>query len=378
MLKRHKIVWRIIRPMVMVFLKIKFGYKYKLAGKLPEKYIVLSNHTTDYDPLMVACSFPEQMYFVASEHIARWGFLSKLIDWLVAPIIRYKGTTATVTVMDMLRKIREGANVCMFAEGARSWDGETASFLPSTGKVVKSARCALVTYRLEGGYFVSPRWSSSLRRGRVCGAPVNVYTKEQLAKMSVDEINAVIAKDLHEDAYERQVKNPARYKGKNLAENMENLLFICPKCGSIDSFQSKNDTVSCKCCDLKFRYTEFGMLEGAPFKTVQEFAKWQKEEAKKAVENNQVFTAPHAVLKTVANHVEEVVAEGQASLSAEGITVGNTKIPFEEIMDLNMHGKRGIVFSTKDAYYEMKPDAGACAYKFHLVYDLYKEKNSLA
>ncbi len=373
MLKRHKIVWGILQPIVKVCMAAKFGYRCKQAENLPEKYIVLSNHTTDFDPLFVASSFHNQMYFVASEHIARWGFISKVIDWLVAPIIRYKGTTATVTVMDMLRKIREGANVCMFAEGARSWDGETAQFLPSTGKVVKSARCALVTYRIEGGYFVSPRWSSSLRRGRIYGTPVNVYTKEQLAKMSVEEINAVIAKDLYEDAYERQMKNPTPYKGKNLAENMENLLFICPKCGNIDSFQSKNDTVSCKCCDLKFRYTEYGMLEGAPFETVYEFAKWQREEAKKAVEESRSFGASHAILKTVANHVEEMVDEGPVSLGADGISVGNTKIPLEEIMDLNMHGKRGIVFSTKDAYYEMKPDEGTCAYKFHLIYDLYKE-----
>ncbi len=372
MLKRHRIIWRIAQPIIKLLVYVKFGYRCKNAENLPEKYIVLSNHTTDWDPLFVASSFRDQMYFVASEHIARWGFVFKIIDWLVAPIVRYKGTTATVTVMDMLRKIREGANVCMFAEGARSWDGETAAFLPSTGKVVKSARCGLVTYRLEGGYFVSPRWSSSLRRGRIYGAPVNVYTKEQLAKMSVEEINAAIARDLHEDAYERQMKSPVRYKGKNLAENMENLLFICPKCGAIDAFQSHGNTVSCKKCDLEFKYTEYGMLEGAPFKTVYEFAKWQREEAKKLVEQKQIFTASNAILKTVANHVEEMVDEGPVSLGAEGISVGNTKIPLEDIMDLNMHGKRGIVFSTKDAYYEMKPDEGTCAYKFHLVYDLYK------
>ena len=373
MYKRHKIFWGFAVRIVRVLVALKFGYKFKKAENLPEKYIVLSNHTTDWDPLMVACSFDEQMYFVASEHIARLGFISKVIDYLVAPIVRYKGTTATVTVMEMLRKIREGANVCMFAEGARSWDGVTAPFLPSTGKVVKSARCGLVTYRLEGGYFASPRWSTSnTRKGRAYGAPVNVYTKEQLAKMSVEEINEAIARDIYEDAYARQKESPSKYKGKRLAENMENLLFICPKCGAIDAFQSHDDTVSCKACDLKFRYNEYGMLENAPFETVYDFAKWQREEAKKAVDNNQVFTAPHATLKTVANHVEEMVDEGAVSLSADAITVGNIKISLEEVLDLNMHGRRGIVFSTKDAYYEMKVDDGVCAYKFHLAYDLYK------
>ena len=373
MYKRHKIFWNIVVPIVRVFLRFKFGYTYKKAEGLPDKYIVLSNHTTDYDPLFVASSFDKQMYFVASEHVARWGYLSKFLNYWVSPIVRYKGTTATITVMEMLRKIREGASVCMFAEGARSWDGVTDMFLPSTGKVVKSAKCALVTYRIEGGYFASPRWSTSnTRRGRVYGAPVNIYTQEQLAKMTPAEINEVIARDLREDAYARQAEAPTKYKGKNLAENMENLLFICPKCGGYDTFQSKGNTVSCKACDLEFRYTEYGMLEGAPFDTVYEFAKWQREEARKAIADNVTFSAPSGTLKTVENHVENLVDEGAVTMTTEAITVGNTSISMEDVMDLNMHGRRGLVFSTKDAYYELLPEKGVCAYKFHLMYDLYK------
>ena len=372
MYKRHQFFWKVIRPITTLLVKVKFGYTFKKAEGLPDKYIVLSNHTTDYDPLMVAASFDNQMYYVASEHVARWGFLSKVINYLVAPIVRYKGTTATITVMEMLRKIRDGANVCMFAEGARSWDGMTDQFLPSTGKVVKSAKCGLVTYRLEGGYFVSPRWSTNFRRGRIHGTPVNVYTKEQLAKMSVNEINEAIARDLYEDAYQRQLENPVPYKGKNLAEGMENLLFICPKCGGYDTFQSKGDTVSCKACDLKFNYTEYGMLEGAPFKTIYEFAKWQTEEARKAISENVIFSASKGTLKTVESHVETLVDEGKIAFGEDAIVVGNTRIPLENVLDLNMHGKRGIVFSTKDTYYELIPEVGTCAYKFHLYYDLYK------
>lgn len=50
------------------------------AEGLPENYIVLSNHVTDYDPLLVGVSFPGQMYFVASEHITRWDIASLNIE----------------------------------------------------------------------------------------------------------------------------------------------------------------------------------------------------------------------------------------------------------------------------------------------------------
>ena len=153
--KKHIFFYTFLRPFVRIFLWLKFGYRCKVATELPETYIVLANHTTDYDPLFVASSFPRQMYFVGSEHIARWKFLYKLLKFAFAPIMRPKGTVAVSTTMDVLRKIRAGGNVCIFAEGARTWDGVTQPILPSTGKTVKSARSGLVTYKMVGGYFAS-------------------------------------------------------------------------------------------------------------------------------------------------------------------------------------------------------------------------------
>ena len=301
--KRHCRYWKIIHVIGELLVKIKFGYKYKKikTEELPETYIVLANHLTDFDPIFVGVSFEKQMYFVASEHISRWGFVSKLINHIFAPITRYKGTTAASTVMEMIRKVREGKCVCMFAEGARSWDGVTAYIQPATGKVIKSAKCALVTYRIEGGYFVSPNWSEGgTRRGTINGHLVNVYTKEQIASMSVEEINKVIATDLHEDAYERQLATPMKYKGKQTAVKLENLLFICPKCGAIDSMHSKKDTVSCDKCDLTFTYNEYAMLDGISQKTVKDLYAWQKEQIIQAAASGElVYTAPDGVLQSV-------------------------------------------------------------------------------
>ena len=88
--KRHKYFYQIFRPLVYLILKIKFGYKCKKPENLPENYIVLANHVTDWDALMVASAFKKQMYFVASEHIARWDRWYKIINYLVEPILRPK------------------------------------------------------------------------------------------------------------------------------------------------------------------------------------------------------------------------------------------------------------------------------------------------
>lgn len=374
---KHQIIWSILRPPVSLFLKLKFGYTYEKAKNLPETFIVLSNHTTDYDPIFVAMSFPKFMHFVASEHVARWKFLSTLINFAFAPIWRYKGSVAASTVINVFKKIKEKKNVAIFAEGARTWDGITGPILPSTGKMVKKARSALVTYKIVGGYFASPRWSqSNTRKGYVHGAPVNIYTMEQLETMSVDEINAAINRDLYEDAYERQLQEPKKYTGKDLAKYMENLLFICPKCGKIDTIQSHDDTVTCSACDLSFKYNEYGMLEGSPFKTVKELADWQKAEVKKGIETNTVYTALNGRLITVKNHEETLVAEGPVSLSSQSLTCGDTEIQLSEISDMSIHGRRGLVFTAQKQYYELVPSKEANALKFLWLYEGYMKQQA--
>ena len=190
---KRKICWKIIRPLVIIFLYIKFRYTFKIPKDLPDNCLILSNHNTDFDPLFVAVSFRKNLRFVASEHISRWKNAFKFINFLFNPIMRQKGTNAASTVKEILRTLRGGENVCMFAEGSRSWNGVTAPVLPSTGKLVKSSRCALVTYKLTGGYFVSPLWSEGgTRRGKIHGSVVNIYSADQIAQMSVDEINEII------------------------------------------------------------------------------------------------------------------------------------------------------------------------------------------
>lgn len=370
---RYPFFWVILRPLVIAFLWLKFGYRFKVARNLPENYIVLSNHVTDFDPLFVGASFPRQMFYVASEHIARWPHAYKLLKFALAPILRYKGTVAASTVMDILRKTRDGENVCIFAEGARCWDGVTGPILPSTGKLVKNARCGLVTYKITGGYFLSPNWSEGHTcRGWSYGAPVGVYTKEEIAAMSVKEVNELIVRDLFEDAYARQLADPKPYTGRNIAQRMENMLFICPRCGSIDTIRSEGDKVSCS-CGMSFTYDKFGMLHGIEHETVRELYAWQLGKVDKLAASGGGYTAPSGVLRRVAGHEETVAAEGEICLDGEKIRVGDWEAPRADISDLAMHGRHSIVFSIGKEYYDLIVDKDSCALKFHLLYDAYKK-----
>lgn len=368
--KKHIVVYTLLRPLVSLFLRIKFGYRYKKAKNLPKTpYIVLSNHTTDFDPLFVGVSFKRQMYFVGSEHIARWKNAFKFIKFGFDPILRYKGTSAAHAILEVLRRIRKGACVCMFAEGVRSWDGTSSPIAETTGQLVKSAKCALVTYKLVGGYFVSPMWSrGGTRRGHIHGSVVSVYTKEQIAEMSVDEINAIIKSDLYEDAYERQLASPKKYKGKQLAYQMESMLYICPFCSAHDSMYSEKNTVKCKCCGHSFTYDEYGMLDGLEYKTVKELSDWQKQALISDIEGGCVYTSPDARVSTVRDHKEEFVTEGELTMTSERLSCGELCIDVSQISDLAMHGRQTLVLSVQKDYYEIVIPDTSNALKFFLMY----------
>ena len=370
---RHKILWAIIRPLAAVFLFLKFGYRYQVAKNLPDHYIVLANHTTDFDPIFTAASFPRQMYFVGSEHISRWKLAYPLLKWGFQPILRYKGTSAASTVMEMLRVLRKGANVCMFPEGARSWNGVTAPILPSTGKVVKTARCGLVTYKIQGGYFASPNWSEKgTRRGRVRGAVVNTYTAAQLAQMSIDEINEIINRDLFEDACARQLASPVPYRGKQIAYRIENMLSHCPNCRAMDTLVSQKDTVTCGSCGNSFRYTEYGLLEGIEHKTIKDLFLWQKNQVLQDAGSNILYRAASAVLCTVADHQQTQLAAGSVTMNRQELRCDNIAIKLEDITDMAMHGRHALVFSVTDTYYELLFENSDNALKFHLLYQAHR------
>ena len=50
-----------LQPLVVLFLWLKFGYRAERPKNLPKNYIVLANHTTDWDPVLVGAGFSREL-----------------------------------------------------------------------------------------------------------------------------------------------------------------------------------------------------------------------------------------------------------------------------------------------------------------------------
>ena len=142
---RHQKIWRGLYALANRWICRKFNMTHEdlhVEGPV----LLIPNHVSAWDPLLVAMSLRDkQVYYVASEHIFRLGFVTKLLEWLVGPIPRRKASSGADTVKACLRHLRAGHSICLFAEGEQSWDGLTQPIFPATGKLAKSSGASLVT-----------------------------------------------------------------------------------------------------------------------------------------------------------------------------------------------------------------------------------------
>jgi len=375
--KRHQRIWTFLFHSVGWIFRRIHSYTSTPAPDINKACIILSNHTCELDPVLLALSFKKQMYFVASEHVYRKGWISKLLYWAFEPIAKMKGASDTLTVMKAIRKLRNGYNVCIFAEGSRSFDGRNSPVPAATGKLVKTSGACLVTYRIEGGYLTNPRWGFGLRRGKCHGGVVKVYEAEDLKELSAEQVNEIIVKDIHEDAYERQAFEHIAYKGKNRALGIESAFSICPRCHKLGQMTSEGDRVFCKACGNSSEFNEYG--EFSPSFGVKNTSEWEdmQEALFKAMAEGELgtFDSEHPFffdegisMKIIdSDHKEKLLGSGKMSLYPdrflfEPLTDKENNSPvsllIKDIPDMSVYARNGFVFTDSSGiHYEIKPDA---------------------
>ncbi len=374
--KRHRRVFMFLRRLVAPLFRRIFAYTCADIPRIDGPCIVLANHNTDFDPILISLASPGLMYFVTSEHVMRAGLASKALDFLFAPISRLKGSVASSTVMQILRRLRDGHTVCMFAEGNRSFDGNTGEILPATAKLVKSSNATLITYHFSGGYFSSPRWSTHLRRGRLTGHPVHVYTPEQLRSMSADQVYAAICQDLAENAYERQAVERIPYRGRKLAEALETMLFICPQCGRIGTLRSCSSHLRCS-CGLDVVYTELGYLSHSSLDTLPKWDAWQQQRFFAMIDADNAFSVQDGAIclsHTDESHHARLLYRGDIRMTRDTLAFGDTVFSIDDIVSLALCGKNTMVFTVRDQHYEVKSKTWYCARKYLLWYQRLKQQ----
>ena len=371
---RHRRIWPLLRCVTTALVRRKFNITYEVL-RVDGPILLVPNHVSAWDPLLVATSLRDkQVYFVASEHLFRLGFVSRVIEYLVAPIPRRKASSGADTVKACLRHLRAGHSVCLFAEGEQSWAGRNIPVFSATGKLARSSGATLVTYRLEGAYLSLPRWGKGVRRGKVHGHPVGIYPPEVLKTMSPEEINALINRDIAEDAWERQRTDPVLYRGKRRAEGIERAFYLCPRCCRIGTLRTKDNRIFCS-CGLDLEYTETGFFRPEePFSDLAEWDDWQcrKLQSREFVHPEQegfLFSDEGVSLSGLSSgHGEQLLGKGSLLQYEDRLECAGCCFPLAQIGNMAMVLTNRLLLSFNGAYYEIRSEDGVNLRKYLAVW----------
>lgn len=257
---------------------------------LKPPFLVLGTHHAFMDfivsPLAV---FPYRANYVSElEGFENYG------EWLYrqAGCLGTRKFVNDIALIKNIKKVMERKGILVLYPEARYANVGTSSALPeSVGKLAKYLDVPLVTLNMRGNYLQSPIWNLTKRKEVLLDATITqIYTRDELKKASVDEINAKIAEFLRYDEYEYQYKMKMAVTYPKRAEGIEMPLYKCPDCGAEFEMHTRGAEIFCGKCGEKRIMTEYGRMvrpDGSEdgFSHIPDWYEWERECVKKEIDS---------------------------------------------------------------------------------------------
>ena len=375
---RHTVVKNIVKAFLYPYSKLKYGLRIeKMKEGQKRQYLVLYNHQTAFDQFFLGMLFKKHLYYVASEDLFSKGFISRLIKYLVNPIPIKKQSTDVRAIMTCIKVAKEGGSIAIAPEGNRTYSGKTEYMSPSISSLAKKLALPIAFVKIEGGYGTHPRWSDVVRKGRTDVRVSRIMEPEEFSELSAEELFEVIRSEL----YVNEANAEKEYFHKKSAEYLERAMYVCPVCG-LSTFESSNDTVTCKKCGLNARYTSRKeLISESPefsFPFVSDWYDYQKKfilGLDLSPYYERAMYVEKAELREVIPYTrKEVIAEeAQVSLFADRIVAEygreKTEYRFDELSSLAVLGKNKLNIYLGKRIFQLKGDKRFNALKYvHIFY----------
>ena len=376
-LPRHRIVVPFLRecfrPIALWMYHIKIE---KFREENGRQYLVLANHQTGFDQFFPSFAFRQHLYYVASEDIFSMGWLSRLIQWIAAPIPIKKQVTDIRAVMNCMRVAKEGGSIAIFPEGNRTFSGETAYMNPAIGGLAKKLGMPIAFFKIEGGYGIQPRWSDVRRKGRMRAYVSSVLEPEEFKKMSNEELYQRICREL----YQNEANSDATFHHKQAAEYIERVLYVCPNCG-ITHFESSGDTFRCTTCGRQAKYLPTKEISGDfPFRFMLDWYNYQQDHINAldtlALTEQPIISDTCDLFQVNLYSKKQPLAENvRLDLYGDRIemTGGFVKsFPFANVDTITILGKNKLNIYYEDTVYQIQSDKRFNALKYLNLFHRYK------
>lgn len=138
------------KGILSILLKLK-GYRVKGLENMPADgpVIVASNHISLWDPIIVGCTLPRQVFFMAKEELFAKQVLGKILKGLGAfPVKRGQGDIGAIR--KSLAVLKEGKVLGIFPEGTRSQSGDIQEAMAGIVLIMEKSQAPILPIKIYG------------------------------------------------------------------------------------------------------------------------------------------------------------------------------------------------------------------------------------
>ena len=327
------------------------GQKYKIEKinmeGLKPPFLVLGTHHAFMDfivsPLAV---FPYRANYVSElEGFENYG------EWLYrqAGCLGTRKFVNDIALIKNIKRVMERKGILVLYPEARYANVGTSSKLPeSVGKLAKYLDVPIVTLNMKGNYLQSPIWNLTMRREVTLEAEIKqLYTREQLKDVTVDEINEALAKELAYDEYAWQYEKKMAVTYPKRAEGIEKPLYICPDCGAEFEMRTEGADIFCGKCGSRRTMTEYGRMvrsDGTEdaFSHIPDWYEWERQQVIREIDSGNYKLDMRVKIESLPNAVNFIdLGEGRLIHDENGFRIifrdyGDTEEKEMHFAPLNM------------------------------------------
>ncbi len=228
---------------------------------LKPPFLVLGSHHAFMD----FCVTPLALFPHRANYISELEGFEAYGEWLYRQV-GCLGTRKFVNDLALIKNIRrviERNGILVLYPEARYANVGTNSQLPeSVGKLAKMLKVPVVVINMRGNYLQSPIWNLTMRNEAKLEATITqVFTREELGKATISEINEKLQEFLTYDEYAWQYKTKQAITYEKRAEGLELVLYQCPVCKCEFKMASEGAELFCRQCGERWYMTEYGRME---------------------------------------------------------------------------------------------------------------------
>lgn len=347
-----------------------------LLNEAEAPYILLSNHETseDYSYLHYLANAKNPSCLIKENYcniplfrsiVKHCGFIPKKLF-----------TTDFRSVMKLRSLIKKGHPVLIYPEGRLSPDGRTNKIVEKGGGLYKKLDVDIVLVKVEGGYYVKPKWRKRTYNTDVDVTVKRVIKRSETASMSGEELDRIIYETLYTDA---SLLTNHKYRQRDKAAGLERLLYRCADCGDLYKTAGKGNTLICRSCgavhalDERYHFTD-------PVKTIPAYydairAMEEKEIDSLTLSSNVRMKAFSGKGKTLKNE------EGEATLDKDCFRYKSASteftVPVEKLPALEYKcGKRFELYHGGNLYYFYPKEDPVQVARWALIIDILTDRRS--